>query len=164
MRLDCWVTCSVRFPGDVESALRHPLFRILDIGHSRQVDDVSEAGERHPPTFSGRGHGGGNASEATRFGEGGTARKVAHRSICNLVIVFHYFPKRVLSDLVYQLRYESPYGQSSRCSVLDRLARFDLALEEQVAGFVGQYLLQFVLDERELVIQSDGSWQTRSGR
>ena len=80
------------------------------------------------------------------------------------MIVFHYFPKRVLSDLVYQLRYESPYGQSSRCSVLDRLARFDLALDEQVAGFVGQYLLQFVLDERELVIQSDGSWQTRSGR
>lgn len=71
LRLDCWVTCSVRFPGDVESALRHPLFRILDIGHSRQVDDVSEAGERHPPTFSGRGRGGGNASEATRFGEGG---------------------------------------------------------------------------------------------
>lgn len=73
------------------------------------------------------------------------------------MIVFHYFPKRVLSELVCQLRYESPYGQSSRCSVLDRLARFDLALEEQVAGFVGQYLLQFVLDERELVIQSDGS-------
>ena len=47
------------------------------------------------------------------------------------MIVFHYFPKRVLSDLVYQLRYESPYGQSSRCSVLDRLARFDLALESQ---------------------------------
>lgn len=76
------------------------------------------------------------------------------------VIVFHYFPKRVLSDLVYQLRYESPYGQSSRCSVLDRLARFDLALEEQVAGFVGQYLLQFVLDERELVIQSDDDFAT----
>ena len=83
---------------------------------------------------------------------------------CDVVIVFHYFPRRVLSELVCQLRYESPYGQSSRCSVLDRLARFHLALEEQIAGFVGQYLLQFVLDERELVIQSDGSVRTLGGR
>lgn len=84
--------------------------------------------------------------------------------LCDLVIVLHYFPRRVLSELVCQLRYESPYGQSSRCSVLDRLARFDLSLEEQIAGFVGQYLLQFVLDERELVVQSDGKAQTLAGR
>ena len=78
--------------------------------------------------------------------------------------MFHYFSRRVLSEMVCQLRYESPYGQSSRCSVLDRLARFDLALEEQIAGFVGQYLLQFVLDERELAVQADGSEQRMGGR
>ena len=38
------------------------------------------------------------------------------------------------------------------------------SLRPGAGGFAGQYLLQFVLDERELVIQSDGSWQTRSGR
>lgn len=70
--------------------------------------------------------------------------------------ILFYFDKTVISSMVYQLRYESPYGVSSRCCILESLARHDLSLEKLVVRDVGQYLLQYVTDERGLMIQNDG--------
>ena len=71
--------------------------------------------------------------------------------------ILFYFTKKTISSMICQLRFESPYGVSSRCCILECLARKNVSLEKFIVRDVGQYLLQYVTDERELVIQSDGS-------
>lgn len=70
--------------------------------------------------------------------------------------ILFYFDKTIISSIVYELRYESPYGLSSRCCILESLARYNLSLEKLIVQDIGQYLLQYVTDERALLNQSDG--------
>ena len=75
-----------------------------------------------------------------------------------IVFIKFYFSKAIISDLAYQLRYETPYGHSTRASILERLARWDLTFESLITLYIGEYLLEFVTDERSLSDNADGMW------
>lgn len=70
--------------------------------------------------------------------------------------VAFYFDTATVSALLYEMRFESPYGASSRSSLLEALAAHSLDFEAQVASRLAQFTLQFVLDEREAQIAPDG--------
>ena len=61
--------------------------------------------------------------------------------------VAFFFDTITVSALLYELRFESPYGVSSRSALLEALAAHSLDFEALVAGRLAQFALQFVLDE-----------------
>lgn len=70
--------------------------------------------------------------------------------------VAFFFDTATVSALLYELRFESPYGASSRSALLEALAAHSLDFEALVAGRLAQFALQFVLDERETQFSPDG--------
>ena len=70
--------------------------------------------------------------------------------------VAFFFDTITVSALLYELRFESPYGVSSRSALLEALAAHSLDFEALVAGRLAQFALQFVLDERETQFSPDG--------
>ena len=70
--------------------------------------------------------------------------------------VVFFFDTATVSALLYELRFESPYGASSRSALLEALAAHSLDFEALVAGRLAQFALQFVLDERETQFSPDG--------
>lgn len=70
--------------------------------------------------------------------------------------VTFFFDTATLSALLYELRFESPYGSSSRSALLEALAAHNLDFEAQIASRLAQFTLQFTLDEREAQIGPDG--------
>ncbi|KAM7454312.1 hypothetical protein BLSTO_04932 [Blastocystis sp. subtype 1] len=69
--------------------------------------------------------------------------------------VAFFFDTITVSALLYELRFESPYGASSRSALLEALAAHSLDFEALVAGRLAQFALQFVLDERETQFSPD---------
>lgn len=72
-------------------------------------------------------------------------------------IIHYYFTNNEVINLVDALRYESPYGTSTRSHLLELLCKYDMEYMERVTLCVHQFVWQYVLDERDLIIQSDGS-------
>lgn len=69
--------------------------------------------------------------------------------------VVFYFSNSAISHLLDALRYENPYGLSIRSSVLEALARYDISFNRVISHGLHEYLLQYVMDERQLQ-DSDG--------
>ena len=73
-------------------------------------------------------------------------------------IIQYYFTNYEVAHLVNTLRYESPYGTSCTCYLLELLCKFDIEYVHQVTKYIAEFVWQFVLDERDLPIQADGSF------
>ena len=54
------------------------------------------------------------------------------------------------------LRYESPYGTSCTGYLLEMLCKFDLDYTNEITKLIAEFVWQFVMDERELPVQTDG--------
>lgn len=73
-----------------------------------------------------------------------------------LDIIEYYFSNQELCHFINSLRYESPYGTSVYGYSLELLCKYDIHFQQDITKFMNQFIWQYVMDERDLAIQSDG--------